>query len=470
MTSSKNAVFIPEIFPFPLSPEWVLFENINPDDASWSSWKKIPAKLGKSAGKNVTFEAGGYHIKREKYILRESALFAQEFSVPSDGIVFMGFAADFYFQARINGEVVADTLAEGNPERFPYTPGDVFVPVPVKKGKNLMTILLQGGSGDLFLAIGEPRIPYNYYISLAGELEKTSWKEPFSPCRMKIQHAIRKGVEGIRLPHFESYDAQPHLPEYPLKEHFDKAPILIPYENAMDKLLREVPRERVTGKNVVIWHLYNMGYIVKTANCCFGIDLHHRRAEFLEPYLDFVLVTHNHSDHRNVELLRKMRLSGKKVFSNFYPAPGYGRGPAKAEMGDVTIYMEETDHNMTLQKFVMPFLIQCGKGKDALTIYHTGDSCNADALSPALDVDIFILHPRVGMRVMDAVKKIRPKWTFFSHLMEMGHTQPSIWRPVNFKELLPEMRAIRDMGLSSTIPLWGEKILWTPAERKGKKA
>lgn len=468
-TETQTAMAIPEILPYSIGEEWILFENMDPALSSWKNWKKIPANVGKSKGKKVTFTNGKFEIGRKEYTFRESALFAQEITVKSNGVMFVGFGADFFFQAVLNGRIVADTLERGNPSSFPV-PGDVFCPLFLKKGKNILIILLQAGSNGFTLTVGEPQIPYKYYESLPSELEKTSWEEPFSPCRLKIQHAIRKGVEKMRLPVFETFDNEPYLREYPLKDYFDRHPILIYYEYAMDKLLKEVPQERVTGDNVVIWHLYNMGYIVKTSRVCFGIDLHHRRAELFEPYLDFIFVTHNHTDHQNQALLRKMRLNGKNIHSNFYPSPAYNRGPAKVEeKGDVTIYMEETDHGTSIKKFVMPFLIRCGKGKNALTIYHTGDCGNAKQLDPQLDVDIFIIHPRVSMKVMEAFEKVKPQWVFFSHLMEMGHTQPSIWRPVNFKELLPEMRAIQEAGGSSTIPLWGEKILWNPAQRKRKK-
>lgn len=81
-------------------------------------------------------------------------------------------------------------------------------------------------------------------------------------------------------------------------------------------------------------------------------------------------------------------------------------------------------------------------------------------------MDIFIVHPRVGLDVPTAVRKFRPCWTFFSHMQEMGHCQPCPWRPVNFRELEEyDIPFIAREGLHSLIPLWGEKIVWTPDAR-----
>src|SRR5690606_39346714 len=67
----------------------------------------------------------------------------------------------------------------------------------------------------------------------------------------------------------------------------------------------------------LVWMLYNMGFVVKTPSGCFGIDVHHRLAEDLEPYLDFLCITHNHGDHANKKLIQAMQSKGKPVVSNF---------------------------------------------------------------------------------------------------------------------------------------------------------
>ena len=45
------------------------------------------------------------------------------------------------------------------------------------------------------------------------------------------------------------------------------------YNMALDKILAEVPTTKVKKGEVVVWQLYNMGYVVKTQTQCFGIDL-----------------------------------------------------------------------------------------------------------------------------------------------------------------------------------------------------
>ena len=65
------------------------------------------------------------------------------------------------------------------------------------------------------------------------------------------------------------------------------------YQSALDKVLDEVAHTSVDYGSVALWHLYNMGYVVKTPSHTFGIDIKHRDAAMLAPVLEFLCITHN---------------------------------------------------------------------------------------------------------------------------------------------------------------------------------
>ena len=88
-------------------------------------------------------------------------------------------------------------------------------------------------------------------------------------------------------------------------------------ELAFKKVMREVCETVVTGDVPAIWSVYNMGYIVKTRESLFSIDLVHRRDMEFAPLLDFALVTHNHGDHWRDGFCRAMDTSHKTIISNF---------------------------------------------------------------------------------------------------------------------------------------------------------
>ena len=89
------------------------------------------------------------------------------------------------------------------------------------------------------------------------------------------------------------------------------------YNMAFEKVLAEVPATQVKKGEVVVWQLYNMGYIVKTQTQCFGVDVYHKHAEKLAPMIDFMMITHNHADHQWKPLIAEMERQGKAVYSNF---------------------------------------------------------------------------------------------------------------------------------------------------------
>ena len=52
--------------------------------------------------------------------------------------------------------------------------------------------------------------------------------------------------------------------------------VLYFYRKAFDKVCREVKSTKVSEGTIVLWNLYNMGYVVKTPTQTFGIDLFHK--------------------------------------------------------------------------------------------------------------------------------------------------------------------------------------------------
>lgn len=94
-------------------------------------------------------------------------------------------------------------------------------------------------------------------------------------------------------------------------------PILYYYRSAFDRVMDGIKNSKVENGTAEIWLLYNMGYIVKTPSGCFAIDISHRWAKELAPYIDFLCVTHKHSDHYNTDLIQAMFDLGKPVLSNY---------------------------------------------------------------------------------------------------------------------------------------------------------
>ena len=206
-----------------------------------------------------------------------------------------------------------------------------------------------------------------------------------------------------------------------------------------------------------------MGYVIKSSETTFGLDLNHRRAVELAPYIDFVLTTHNHNDHQDSELFKAMVAMKRQVVSNFHPAPGFHRPPADLEINGLKITTQENDHNSTLQKFVTSYLVTFPNG---CVLFATGDSRNVEQLNPAMRPDIFIPHPRVGLSVPAAVEKFHPRSVLYSHFLEMRHCPPTPWYAVPYDLLDDERAQVEKSGSATLAPLWGEKLIWNNSGKR----
>ncbi len=236
----------------------------------------------------------------------------------------------------------------------------------------------------------------------------------------------------------------------------NKYPILFYLNNSFDKILKEIKETMVSENEVVFWHVYNMGYIVKTKESLFGIDVFHRRAAELADKLDFLLVTHRHGDHYWPPLFEAMDKLNKPIVSNFHPSPYCKKEPAFFSFGSITIQTNIVDHNDKLKKYVTTYKIDCGPSSGHFIIYHTGDACRNQQIVPEGNIDLFIPHVSVGLKIPQAVDvEVKPRYTFMAHLLELGHPVNK-WRwPLSLGH---QIGAQCHHG-TCLVPVWGEKIV-----------
>lgn len=243
-------------------------------------------------------------------------------------------------------------------------------------------------------------------------------------------------------------------------------PILYCYRSAFDKVLDEVKNIQVEEGTASVWLLYNMGFIVKTPSGAFGVDIYHRWAEQLEPYLDFLCITHNHGDHADSKLMAAMSAKGKPVLSNFYTksAAYMSKIPTSYKIGNFTIQTDITDHlrDPKMPDFVTVFRVDCGDDTGNFSMLHCGDS----GFNPAHfnnvqgPLDLAVLRwgaARENDILGDESGQVQTKYAVLSHLIELGHDQ----YPNGQASITQTLKHLPNVKCDNTIiPFWGEKMTW----------
>ena len=238
-------------------------------------------------------------------------------------------------------------------------------------------------------------------------------------------------------------------------------------EAAFAKVMREVKETVVTGDVPAVWSVYNMGYIVKTRESLFSIDLNHRRAVEFVPMLDFALITHNHGDHWQRDFYEAMDGAHKTVVSNFLDnygagwkdaaAGGYVRGVKTFRFKDVELRTSLIDHNRYLIDFTMAFEVRIG----GFVLYHTGDS--GSGTEPKLRTawgrpDLWLFFPGCGIDTAKAVAKVNAKRIVFGHLWELGHKQRHRGR-LDERLIRPRLVWAKEAGCRDvSLAFWGDRI------------
>ena len=239
-------------------------------------------------------------------------------------------------------------------------------------------------------------------------------------------------------------------------------------EAAFAKVAKEISDTKV-GDIPAVWSVYNMGYIIKTRESLFSIDLVHRRDFELAPRLDFALITHNHADHWRNGFYRAMDSAGKTVVSNFldnygaadwrkksttwYANGGFTRAQKVFKIKDVEIRTSLVDHNDYLIDFTTAFEIRVGNW----ILYHTGD-CGKGSEGKLGTTwgrpDLWLFFPGCGINVAKAISKVQPTRVVFGHLWELGHKAGRLTEP-GIRRALANAKSVNN---NASVAFWGEKI------------
>jgi hypothetical protein len=200
--------------------------------------------------------------------------------------------------------------------------------------------------------------------------------------------------------------------------------VLYYLNEAVDRAVKDIHRTRVSH-GVVIWYIYNMGYIFKTPDACFGIDLCMPGAKRLVKDLDFFLISHAHMDHHTGGLGPAMVEAGKPVVTSFLPGSTIVKEPSVFHFGPVRVKGDIGDHSPKSpdgRNNMLMYQVDCGPSSGDATIYHSGDGANYEKMTPDRPVDVFIPHVACsGMEVAEAMRHVHPKTTLVSHVMELTH-------------------------------------------------
>lgn len=321
---------------------------------------------------------------------------------------------------------------------------------------------------DEILANPDAFRPKKSIYDAIAELRATSC-ENLDDARIDALYAMQEFTDQFPKQAFNKYKFNQNQKE--VEELARIFPVIHFLEDAVEKTTNEVRSTPVEKGQVKMWLVYNMGFIVKTADACFSIDLANRRAQDFEPLLDFSLITHNHPDHASQMLMEAMKAKGKPVVSNFFDSPQLTReNAAEYKFGNIEIKTTRVHHShWRTNKWnknmpVATFEINCGNAADNCVIYHSGDCADIDELNPVQKVDILMPHFRNGLKTEDLIlKKVRPEMAFILHLMELSHA--TRWGRWSYQVGLrrsgecgaPEKRVL--------MPIWGEKVEWV---RTGK--
>lgn len=227
-------------------------------------------------------------------------------------------------------------------------------------------------------------------------------------------------------------------------------------DKKVNLVLKNISKVPLKKEKVVLWQIYNMGYIIQTNKGNIGIDIHCRDAKRFAKHMDALLITHAHFDHYRKDLITEMKKLNKPIISNWVESEfktdsvkifSIGNFKITTHLGDHYFWKKESKNDMLM------FEIET----NGIKILHTGDNSSLEKLAAFTSIDAFILHHDIIKSLPEAVALVQPKLTILSHVMELGHPRTANGYRWTYSHALEKQKLIYNK--KSIIMFWGESLV-----------
>ena len=248
------------------------------------------------------------------------------------------------------------------------------------------------------------------------------------------------------------------------------------FRRQMDKAVAEIREARIT-RGVRIWRMYNMGFVVKSADAAVGFDIHpgwvfdnpmdEAQQKRLAELLDVTFVSHWHKDHCSRPFLKQMLAGGEKIVlldsvareltgENVVRLPGNDARPLR--VAGVDVYCHTGRQFPTARNNV--YVVRMG----GLLVMHQGDNDKTSLYRDiAKEHEVDVLLGNCLMRLNSCIKGTSPRLVITGHENEIKH--PSALRsgyPRTFRELdSAGLAPPWNNGPQVRVLFWGEHTDWS---------
>lgn len=316
--------------------------------------------------------------------------------------------------------------------------------------------------------------PAEFKAAVKTVLKSTSCTDKDRAPRIEAMNVIQREINNFRASEWKEFG---RCWDWVKIADWEMAGTMYFYRQSFNKVRNEIKKTKVADGTVVMWNVYNMGYVVKTPTQTFGIDIVHKHIEEIAKMLDFVLVTHSHGDHNTAHERNQLALGESKVIAGFkLKKPCVWQGKLldweyveeqdRIKIGDITINCTRVDHNRHDwgYRIVTTYEIDCGPRTGNVVLFHTGDAHNYEQFKLEKPCDVFIFHTAVGLNIQKAIDKLQPQYAIFSHAWELGH-EVEKWRWTIDDLLKYSGRIVNYPAERILLPTWGDKIVYTKATK-----
>jgi len=247
------------------------------------------------------------------------------------------------------------------------------------------------------------------------------------------------------------------------------------FRRRMDKAIAEI-REAGVTRGVRIWRMYNMGFVVKSAEAAVGFDIHPgwvfdspmgaAQQRQLAEALDVAFVSHWHHDHCSRPFLKRMLAAGKTIVlldsvakeltgAKVFRIPGKDALPLRIAGADAYGY---TGRQFPTARNNV-YIVRMG----GLLVMHQGDNDKTslyEDIAAAHKVDVLLGN--CWAKLNTCIKGVSPRLVIPGHENEIKHPAslrsgyPRTFRELDGAKLAPPWSG----GPQVRVLFWGEHTDW----------